>query len=59
MCFIDKLYDKYKRFSKFKVYIACACDRVYLICPRFFYVEIFIYNIATTIKFNIEHRKYR
>ena len=25
-CFIDKLYGKYKRFSKFKGYIVCACD---------------------------------
>ena len=25
-CFIDKLYGKYKGFSKFKGYIICACD---------------------------------
>lgn len=25
-CFIDKLYGKYKGFSKFKGYIVCACD---------------------------------
>ena len=25
-CFIDKLYSKYKGFSKFKGYIICACD---------------------------------
>lgn len=25
-CFIDKLYNKYKGFSKFKGYIICACD---------------------------------